>query len=130
MKADGILEVSKNLSGLTGALAAVLENHYELLPINPVIRKHMLLLSCIAALLTGFGAYRSTLCSHKQWIGWLWLAVFFTSVFVVIALTHGLGNYVSPVAASYLAHIFYMLCFAGIGGTVGTFLEVRDVNGR
>src|SRR5947209_17515745 len=104
MKFDDVIEVSKNLSGCVGTIAAVVEKHYSLFPINPKIREDVFLFSCLAAVLTGFGAYRHSR-TGDQWAGWIFLALFLVGGVTEVSLARGADAYIPPVAAALLARI-------------------------
>ena len=83
----------------------------------------MLYPSVAAAVLTGFGAYRHAHKTHQYRMGWVGLAVFLLCASFVVALANGMDMYFDPKNANVIARLSYMFCFAGIGASVGGFLD-------
>lgn len=104
------------------ALLPLLEKKLALLPVNPGIRENVLVISIVLAAVAGGGGYVTTRRLHKPSIPWSSLAIAFTAVGLMFALTAGMHFGMGPLQVSVSVGLLYVAIFTSIGIAVGGFL--------
>ena|SRR2546426_2196270 len=117
------METLKNVLSIGSAVAPLIEKVARLLPVNPVVREDVLLISTAAAGLAGLGGYQSG--KRFGWIiGWTGVCLFVVCVVLEVAITSaGFAFGLDAAGVSLAVRTGYIAIFLFFGLAVGGFIS-------
>jgi hypothetical protein len=114
------IDTLKNFGGVLAAVLQFLDDRYEVIPVDPLVRTWGLI-AAIIAVVAGLGAHQSAKRLKDPSVGWVF---FWSSVADLVALicVITLNIPLPALAAASAARVLYALFFILLGGAVGGFL--------
>jgi hypothetical protein len=119
-----MIDLLKNVLSLFAAVLPLLEKHFDLLPVNPLVREDVWLISVIITGIVGLGGYQASRCLRGfRSIGWVGIVLLIPVLLFEIAITTTTLHFgFSPQVISFLARGGYVLTFCLLGLALGGFI--------
>jgi hypothetical protein len=117
-------DIIKNLLSILPALLPLLEKQIDLLPVNPLVRQDVWLISMVLAGVAGLGGYQSAKRLYFcRYIGWIGLLLLVPTVLLELGITTTEVNFgFSPPVIQLAVRGGYCLTFLLLGLSIGGFI--------